>query len=287
MRIHLIFITFNRLHYTRLSLPRLLEDPTEEFELTIWDNASTDGTRDYLQNEVKDPRIGEIVFSDENVGQVVAINKVWGESTADLLGKVDNDCLVTPGWTRTLARAHGEMEHLGVIACWHYFPEDFDHERAKHKIQTFGSVQIFRHANTCGSGLLIKRRHFLELGPLPGPATTTYWFGMALAGYVNGFYHPIVHQEHMDDPKSEHSVLKDEASYQAAKAVTFGLNFLEMDTLADRYTQREEILRNLLDDPYDPRYYLGWRAKFRRLKWRIGRFLKRRRLRRPSPIHVR
>ncbi|GAI87767.1 unnamed protein product, partial [marine sediment metagenome] len=29
---------------------------------------------------------------------------------------------------------------------------------------------------------------------------------------------------------------------------------------------REEIVRNILDDPYDPRYYIGWRKKLRTIK---------------------
>ena len=47
----ILFVTHNRLDYTRKSLPRLLEDPSESFHLTIWDNASTDGTQEYLQEE--------------------------------------------------------------------------------------------------------------------------------------------------------------------------------------------------------------------------------------------
>jgi len=44
MDISLSFITHNRLEYTKLALASVLADPSEEFSLTIWDNASTDGT---------------------------------------------------------------------------------------------------------------------------------------------------------------------------------------------------------------------------------------------------
>ena len=102
MKIDLVFITYNRLEYTKLALASVLADPTEDFRLTIWDNASTDGTVEYLKNEVSDHRISDIVLSKENVGQIVAVNEIWGKSKADLLGKLDNDCLMTPGWTRIL-----------------------------------------------------------------------------------------------------------------------------------------------------------------------------------------
>lgn len=57
MGIAIVVVTYNRLEYTRKTIARLLEDPNEEFELYLWDNASTDGTREYLKDGVKDPRI--------------------------------------------------------------------------------------------------------------------------------------------------------------------------------------------------------------------------------------
>jgi len=273
MTIDLVFITYNRLEYTKLALASVLAEPTEEFSLTIWDNASTDGTVEYLKNEVNDQRIADIVFSKENVGQVTAVNEVWGRSQADLLGKLDNDCLVTPGWTRALAQAHNDIPRLGVVACWHFFPEDFDYERAKHKIQTFNGHQILRHPWTCGTGLLIKRDTFAKLGTMQGKTPWEYWLKMAMAGYINGFYYPFVYQEHMDDPRSKHSHLKDEPSYEAAKKVTVAMKLHGLETLTDMWCWREVILDNLLDDPWDVKYYIGWRVKWRRAQKKLARLL--------------
>ena len=273
MTIDLVFITYNRLEYTKLALASVLADISEEFLLTIWDNNSKDGTVEYLKS-VNDARIRDIVFSKKNVGQTSAVNEIWKKSKADLLGKLDNDCLVTKGWTRTLAQAHEDIPELGVIACWHYFPDDFDYERAKHKIQTFGKHQILRHPWTCGTGFLIKQETFKKLGPIQNNSTTAYWLKMAREGFVNGFYYPLIYQEHMDDPKSSHSQLKDETSYQQAKKVTFNINSPGQETLADRWRWRQQVLDNLLDDPWDVKYYSGWRGKFNRLKTKAKRTIK-------------
>jgi glycosyltransferase involved in cell wall biosynthesis len=261
--VHLVFITHNRLDYTKKALLSILADPSEKFALTIWDNGSIDGTHDWLHAEVNDARIAEIVYSKENLGQTAAVNTVWANSGADLLGKLDNDCLVAPGWTRMLARAHEDIPELGVVACWHYFADDFDHERAKHKIKAINGHRIFRHPWTCGTGLLIKRETYKHMGPIQQNATTQYWLNMALAGYVNGFYYPLILQEHMDDPKSAHSHLKDEQSYQAAKAVTFNINRHGQDTLQDRWSWRQKVLDELLDGPTEPEHYVGWRRRAR------------------------
>jgi GT2 family glycosyltransferase len=273
MTIDLVFITYNRLEYTKLALASVLADHSEEFSLTIWDNASSDGTVEYLKNEVADARISEIVFSRTNIGQTATANKIWSRSHADLLGKVDNDCLVTPGWTRILAQAHNDIENLGVIACWHFFPEDFDYERAKHKIATFGKHKVLRHPWTCGTGFLIKREAFQRYGPIGRSATTQYFLNLAKAGYVNGFYYPLVYQEHMDDPRSKHNRLKN-MTFEEAYKDTYGYQVGVIKDLQGYERLHKEILDNLLSGPYNPRYYIGWRAKLRRTINRITKTVK-------------
>lgn len=269
MKVHLVYLTYNRLAYTRMSLPSLLADPSEEFDLTIWDNGSTDGTADYLKNEVRDRRIVEVVYSPKNVGQVAAVNDVWGRSRADLFGKCDNDRLVTPGWTRTFAAAHEEIPELGAVCAWGFWPDDFDEERAMHKIQAFGRHRIFRQVCIDGSCVLFKRSAYLALGPMEPPSTSAYWLKMARAGYVLGFYYPLVYQEHMDDPKSDHSVIVDEASYQEAKKVTFIINCPGRETLPDFWRWRGEVLQDLHDNPFDLRSYQGWRLRALRIRNRL------------------
>jgi glycosyltransferase involved in cell wall biosynthesis len=266
--IELVLTTFNRLHYTKLALASILADPSEEFSLTIWDNASADGTVEYLKNEVQDSRITDIIFSNRNVGQTSAVNEIWARSKADLVGKVDNDCLVTPGWTRMLAEAHKDIDKLGVIACWHFFPKDFDYEKAEHKIQRFGNHQIFCHPWTCGAGLLIKRETFKKMGRIEKSATTGYWLKMAAAGYINGFYYPLIYQEHMDDPRSEHCSYRT-ASFDEAYKHSYGYQTGVATTIEEYTKLHEDILENLLTGPIDPLYYCGWQAKCRRVAGRV------------------
>ena len=270
MGIDLAFITYNRLDYTKLALASILADSSEEFNLYIWDNASTDGTVEYLQEMVKDKRIKNIIFSKENVGQTVAVNNIWSASKADLLGKLDNDCIVTPGWTRILSKAHEDIENLGVIACWHFFEDDFNYELAKHKIQTFGNHKIFRHPWTCGTGLLIKRKTYQELGPIKNKATTQYWIEMAKAGYINGWYYPLVYQEHMDDPYSEHSKFKTH-DFETAYKNSFGFKNREIDNMEKYMNIRKNIIENLMTGSIDARSYIGWRKKLRLAKHKFAK----------------
>ncbi len=274
MNIAIVVVTYNRLEYTKKTIARLLEDPAEEFDLYLWDNASTDETPEYLKDAIKDPRIVEVVLSKENVGQTGAMNYAWAKTKAELVGKLDNDCLVTPGWTRILAETHKDISNLGVVACWHYFPEDFDYEDAKHKIQTFNGHQIFRHPWVGGTGFLLKRKTFLEMGPWREGSTvgTTYYFlKMALAGYINGWYYPLLHQEHMDDPVSKHSMLKDDKAITSLYDTTYTLRNQQIKTMQERMAWRKMVLKNLLCDPWDVKYYVGWRSRIRGIKDKLAK----------------
>jgi len=269
--IHLIMLTYNRLDYTRKSLPRLLSDPSEEFSLTIWDNGSTDGTQDFLR-KVTDRRIVDVIFSPTNKGQCYVTDKIWHETSAELVGKVDNDCLVTPGWTKVLAQAHQDIEFLGAVGCWHLSPEEFDYERAKHKIQRFGKHEIFRHAWLDGSAFLVKRRVFEAFRPCrENEYLSKFWLRLSLAGYIHGFYYPLIFQEHMDYPWSKHFAFAgrfEEGLELNATSKRHGIR-----TVDDEKAWHQVVLKNILDDPWQAEYYVGWRAKLRRIKNKVKKTL--------------
>ena len=268
MNVAIVLVTHNRLEYTRKTVSRLLEDPGEEFDIYLWDNASTDGTQEYLQN-LKDPRIVETIYSKDNQGQTGAMNYVWSKTKAELIGKLDNDCLVTPGWTRILTQAHKDIKNLGAVACWHYPLEEFNESavRKAGKIQTFGNHQIFRHPWVCGSGFIMKRSSFQRHGQWKkgcNVATTYYFLKMALAGEINGWYYPLVLQEHMDDPKSKHSLIKTNQGIQKMHESTFSLRTEQIYDMESRMARREFVLNNLFYDPWEAEHYTRLRVTFRR-----------------------
>lgn len=269
MTIDLIFIAYNRLDYTKLALTSLLSDPTEEFSLTLWDNGSADGTRDYLSS-LDDSRIVRKVFSRENVGLRGAANDFYSKSSADLIGIIPNDFLVTPGWTRPLAQAHADVPEFGMISCWHLGKEFFDEERANHKIQRFGQHQVLRHPWTGGGAGLVKRKTLKECGPFESSATTNYWIRMARKGYVNGFYFPLIYVEHMDYLWSEHYAFVDRLQEGIEMSITAKSHGIR--TVDDAKAWHQVVVQNILDDPWDIKYYVGWRKRLRTI-WRRAKVL--------------
>lgn len=272
MSITLLYITCNRLAYTRLSLPRLLADPDEEFELVIWDNGSTDGTVEYLR-DLRDPRIKEVVCRPRNEGQWCAVNYAWSHSAAQLVGKVDNDCLMQPGWTRTLAAAHRDEPTFGGIGCWSFMPSDFDPLAAAHKIRRFGGHEVLMHPHIGGSGFLLKRSDYKAAGRLPrGGRVSQYWLRLARSGRVNGWYHPLIYQEHMDDPQSAHCLLP-EAPVNGD--VPFAFSARGFTTRTQYGNWLREDARRIQRAPSQLVEQTEWLPRIRRLERRLLRGLRR------------
>lgn len=266
MNIDLIYIAYNRLAYTKITLPTLLTDPTEEFALTIWDNGSTDGTREFISS-VDDPRIIRKVFARENVLLHGAVNDLVSKSSADLIGMIFDDILVTPGWTCPLAQAHTDVPEFGMIGSWHFPPEDFDYELAKNKIQKFGQHQVLRHPWTGVGGGLVKVKTMRECGPLESSRTTNYWIRMALKGYINGYYYPLIYADHLDDPRSPHTLLKSEKDFQLYAPTTVKcLGICSLEDWVQRIRRDALVIQTA---SANPRLYIGWIGRLRRISNRI------------------
>jgi glycosyltransferase involved in cell wall biosynthesis len=279
MTIAIVVPTYNRIEYTKLTLERLLSDTTEDFDLYIWDNGSTDLTKQYLLDELRDPRIVEVITNEENVGQTGAMNYVWSKTKADLVGKLDNDCLVTPGWSRVFEKAHKDISRLGAVAMWHFPVNMFDGASAQKakKIQTFGEHQIVRHPWVCGSGFIMKRETYLKYGPWESGrhvGTTQYFLRMALGGEINGWYYPLIWQEHMDNPLSSYTKLKDDKSIAENFEITYSLKFKNIRTLKERVEMGDKVLRSICGGPWDAKYYVGIRNKIRHIQTKFLQKLK-------------
>jgi len=213
------------------------------------------------------------VFRADNLGQTVAMNHFWLKSKDEFVAKLDNDCLITPGWLEIICQAHRDIERLGAVACWHYRIEDFDYDLAAWKIQRFGAHRIMRHPWVCGSGFVMKRSVFQEMGPWPEGSrsigTTSYFLKVAKAGYINGWYYPLVLQEHQDDPLSPYCISNDDISLRELADLTYSVRENKIQSVQQRMKRREVVVRQLLTGSWNPNDYVGWRARFSRLVGRL------------------
>jgi GT2 family glycosyltransferase len=113
----IIMLTHNKLPLTRLcieSIYRYTEYPN--FELIVVDNASEDGTRDYLKSLLEFLPNLLVIFNTKNEGFARATNTGIMHSRGDYLVLLNNDTIVTPHWLTRLISHLEKDPTVGMVA---------------------------------------------------------------------------------------------------------------------------------------------------------------------------
>lgn len=227
--ITVLMVTFNRLEYTRVALPALLASDDVSPEIVVWDNASTDGTREWLVKHYSDdPRVGVILWP-HNVGCVHPMNVVWRGARTPLVAKVDNDTLIPPQLLATLAAFHRRSRQWGVLSGCHFHPGDVPDFEGQAAIDA--GMKVYRRPHVGGCAVMMRQSLFAKLGPIAchhaggsrpflESSWTEYQDQLSRRGFVNGYPLPLTFVDHMEDTRSDHCVLS--AEHEAYKTAMRG-----------------------------------------------------------------
>ncbi|HSN43412.1 MAG TPA: glycosyltransferase [Propionibacteriaceae bacterium] len=268
-RADIVMITYRSAAYLHLSLPRLLETVGEDDRIWLWHNGDDEATLDALHAYTSDPRVYRFHHSRDNVRLREPTSWLWSQSDARFVSKVDDDCLVTTGWLDTFAEAHESNPAFGVVGSWRHPPQDFRPELSRRKIRSFaGGHQLMLNLWVQGSGYVMKRGVIDRQGLLrPDESFTGYCIRAAGGGWINGFYYPFVAEDHMDDPRSPHTLIHTDADLLDRMPLSATANGVR--TVADWTAQLERSALVLQTAPLDPRAYRGWRRRLTNARHRI------------------
>lgn len=116
----IIIPVFNQLHFTKSCIDSLLADPARpSYEIIVINNASTDGTYEYLEAKAKDLQSTHdqlrIIHNKQNLGVAAAWNQGLQTSQGEMIGILNNDIIVSPGWLRSLFWAM-DFYDLGLVS---------------------------------------------------------------------------------------------------------------------------------------------------------------------------
>jgi GT2 family glycosyltransferase len=98
-QVSIAIVTINGLVFSRLCLESLLACRSSiAFEVLVFDNASTDGTIEYLDAlSRRDARI-RVELSEHNLGFAAATNRALARARGSILVLLNNDTIVADGW---------------------------------------------------------------------------------------------------------------------------------------------------------------------------------------------
>lgn len=271
--VDLMMITFDQPQYVEKSLARLIETATEHTRIWVWHNGNDEETLAVSRRLSEDDRVHKFHHSPENARLLGPTNWLLENAEGDYLGKIDDDCLLEHGWIERLVEVHEYDERFGVLGSWRFPEEDFDAAAAAPKMVEYGPHTILRNLWVQGSGHLMKRQCVEQLGPMPeGLSFPKYCIELSALGWINGWPYPFVREEHMDDPRSEHTRFTTDEDLMARRPLTARVNGV---TTVDGWTEQlRRSARNAQTATLDVRNYRGWRAQrtkaWRKAKAKVG-----------------
>jgi glycosyltransferase involved in cell wall biosynthesis len=123
VKIHTVFITYNRLELTKQAVESYLETVTVPWTACIIDNGSTDGTEEWFFERFNEEPLGFTALG-ENKYPGYATNLGWEFGLNWLLDvnpdpshlhRADNDFIFLPGWCEEVERMFSENPKLGQL----------------------------------------------------------------------------------------------------------------------------------------------------------------------------
>lgn len=271
--IDILMITFNRPEYVRLSLPHLLSTCPEDARVWLWHNGTDGPTLEVVEEMRHHPAVHRFHHSPQNVGLNQPTNWLWAESTGDYVSKVDDDCLPDADWLTVLRKAHQDVPEFGVVGCWRFPEEDVDDRAVAAKRAEYpGGHRLMRNHWVQGSGYLAKRELVERIGPIPEHGSFAGWcLSAARLGYVNGWYHPFLPEDHMDDPRSPNTIYHTDEDFLARRPLS--AKATGVTTIAEWTEQMRHSARVVQAASLDLREYEGWRKRRRDMVRRARRTL--------------
>jgi hypothetical protein len=272
-RTDVVMITHRSSNYVHLTLPRLLDTLGPEDRVWLWHNGDDEATIEALRHYRDDSRVARYHHSRENVLLREPTNWLWSNSDARFVSKVDDDCSASDGWLDVFAGAHDANPCFGVIGSWRHHDDEFRPRLAQRKIQEFdGGHKLLRNHWVQGSGYLMPRELAARHGFLrPDESFKAFCLRLARAGAINGFYYPFVREDHLDDPRSPHTRIRDDRDLLDRMPLSAGANRVTTVGQWDAQLRRSALV--LQTASLDLRHYTGWRRRATRVRRRARRLI--------------
>lgn len=193
----IIIVSWNALHHLQKFLPTVIRTNHPRFEIILADNASSDGSADWVRNHYPDVRI---ITLDKNYGYCGGNNRGAKHARYNTLVFLNNDVAVDPNWLNPLDDMLSKNAEIAAI---------------QPKIRSFRKPDHFEYAGAAGGFIdnmgfpFCRGRIFSTLerdhGQYNTPSQIFWASGAALVirkdifEHLEGFYEPFeFHMEEID-----------------------------------------------------------------------------------------
>jgi GT2 family glycosyltransferase/glycosyltransferase involved in cell wall biosynthesis len=179
-------LTMNNLPLLKQCLASILEHTCGEYRVCVFNQGSTDGTREYL-DELR-PRV-DAIHSPANVGFIVGNNRIMDAYPDDDVVLLNDDTIVKAGWLEALASCARSTPEIGIVGAKLLYPDgrlqeaggEIFQDGSGRNIGKYDDTKrhiycIRRDADYCsGACLFIKREVLNRIGYLDEIFSPAYW----------------------------------------------------------------------------------------------------------------
>lgn len=207
VKISVIILNWNRPADTLNAVQTTLQQEFDDFEIVVWDNASTDDSRDVLSRAFRgEPRV-RLLWSDANYGVAGGRNRAFREARGEILLSLDSDAVIeTPDGLARSARVLEAEPDIGAISFEVRRPDGhlmwpFARAASAWRNRQFDTIRVD------GCSFATRRTLFEQIGGFPehfspyGAEDLYYAFQLIGAGY-RVVYFPDVKVIHAFTPKA-------------------------------------------------------------------------------------
>jgi len=158
-----IVLNWNRVELLRQCIDSYLATVGDDYELMIVDNASTDGSREYL-GRLEDAGRARVFYLPENIGGE-ALNSAIPLTRGELVHLTENDQIFLPGWREHAAAAFAAFPGLGQLSLFSDTPTDEEAWEPKRARLIFSRGKILYEApDNVGTSSILRGFLFRERG---------------------------------------------------------------------------------------------------------------------------
>ena len=117
-KVSVVVVCYGQLELTKLCILSLLGMTAyPDWELIAVDNASPDGSADWLERMGREWDRGRVVLNTENLGFPGGVNSGVRAGSGEYIVILNNDTQVTPGWLGRMVRHLRDDDELGLLGA--------------------------------------------------------------------------------------------------------------------------------------------------------------------------
>nr|MDO8078252.1 glycosyltransferase family 2 protein [Candidatus Freyarchaeota archaeon] len=115
LSVSVVLCAYNRKHDVTECIDSILKQDYPDFDVWVVDDASTDGTYEFLKERFGKNKKLHLIRNDTEMGNTRSRNMVMRRSKGEIIASTDDDCIVHRDWIANLVKVFEESPNIGLV----------------------------------------------------------------------------------------------------------------------------------------------------------------------------